>query len=899
MNYQRYWGKTSHDARAIHPLCCHGLDSAAVFQVMLEMEKPLADRLASLSGRSINRLRPILLFLVALHDVGKFGLGFQYQARWAAEGLGLPRFRLQPGLKHVDAGWWLWSNHLRNHFSGSSNGAAGSLAGSWAAPLVQAVLGHHGGPAQHQTSHARAFGASAVADALAYADALAELFLSDTGPLDMNEDAARRLSWLFAGLTVISDWIASNQEYFPAKHDPNAAIRLDMKEYYEEQALPAAREAVAESGLLRPAPAFDGGFNALFPDMPAEAAPRRLQAYALGEAVEGSGPELHIFEDLTGNGKTEAALACAHRLMRAGLASGIYFALPTMATANAMYSRLAKTYYSLFAEKPSMALAHGARHLVQGFLESIPLENMSATSTSERESSEAFCSRWLADNRKKALLAPCGVGTLDQALLGVLSARHQCLRLAGLARGVLIADEVHGYDAYTLRLLEGLLTFQAALGGSAILLSATLPHKVRARLVEAWRKGRGLLPAPLPKAEFPLATRVTDSALRHTHKEVLSDRKLDIAVELVHDAAEIVRRLAGAAQAGACGCWVRNTVDDAIDAWRELREEFRRRGLDPENVILHHARFTLHDRLGTEKAILDTFGKQPTSPRAGKVVVGTQVLEQSIDADWDIMASDLAPMDALIQRAGRCQRHNLPRPSGFEQPLLLVLGPEPVSDAPADWYARFFPIGRYVYRMPCLLWRTARILAGKGAIRLPEEARNLVEGAYNDGQDDPQALFALDEEEWGAGQGKKSLADYNLLEVDGGYCPDSSNHGWDKDERAPTRLGEMTVQVRLLKADADGVRLYSGGRPDNPRDCALSEVRVRAARAREAVVPAGIKAQVHALKKAMRDEGEDALILPLEPDGQEWVGRVKDGKGEEVVVRYGACGFVFGETEQH
>ena len=198
-----------------------------------------------------------------------------------------------------------------------------------------------------------------------------------------------------------------------------------------------------------------------------------------------AGPELLILEDLTGGGKTEAALLAAHRFLRHHQGRALYIGLPTMATADAMYGRMDANHQTLFAEPVSLMLAHGGRALNRDFRDSILPD-----AGDGQEAGGAFCAQWLADNRKKALLAPCGVGTIDQALLAILKTRHQALRLFGLCRSVFVGDEVHAFDAYTGTLLQTLLTFHAAMGGSASLLSATLPQRLRQDFVNAWRKGR-------------------------------------------------------------------------------------------------------------------------------------------------------------------------------------------------------------------------------------------------------------------------------------------------------------------------------------------------------------------------------------------------------------------------
>ena len=230
-----------------------------------------------------------------------------------------------------------------------------------------------------------------------------------------------------------------------------------------------------------------------------------------------AGPALFMIEDETGSGKTEAALMLAHRLFASGAADGLYVALPTMATANAMFDRLASAYRRLFTAdaEPSIALAHCARDMHAGFRTAMsrggrnerPNSDSGASDGASETTVSAACAAWIADDRRRTFLADAGAGTIDQALLSVLPSRHQSLRFLGLMRRVLILDEVHAYDAYMRREMERLLEFQAGLGGSAILLSATLPRSVRERLTDAFAQGLGVdTEDDGPDMDYPMAT---------------------------------------------------------------------------------------------------------------------------------------------------------------------------------------------------------------------------------------------------------------------------------------------------------------------------------------------------------------------------------------------------------
>jgi CRISPR-associated endonuclease/helicase Cas3 len=384
-----------------------------------------------------------------------------------------------------------------------------------------------------------------------------------------------------------------------------------------------------------------------------------LQQYAATVEIV-SEPQLFLLEDVTGAGKTEAALILAHRLMATGRATGLYFALPTMATANQMYGRVGKVYRRLYRAEasPSLILSHGARQLVDDFRQSVLQPGEPARDQSYRPdepSASAQCSAWLADNRKKALLADVGVGTVDQALLGVLPVRHQSLRLLGLSSKVLVVDEVHAYDAYMVTLLERLLEAHAQQGGSVILLSATVPAAMRVKLVAAFQKGRGEAAREVPEDQrYPLATQAAGkTGVRTEACGTRPQLMRRVQVVCLHQEQEIVDLVVREAAAGHSFCWIRNTVDDARRAYETVLPLLPR-----ESLRLFHSRFAMGDRLDIEDEVIRSFGAQSkATARRGQVLIATQVVEQSLDLDFDGMASDLAPIDLLIQRAGRLQRH--------------------------------------------------------------------------------------------------------------------------------------------------------------------------------------------------------------------------------------------------
>ncbi|MHB1224473.1 MAG: CRISPR-associated helicase Cas3', partial [Gemmatimonadaceae bacterium] len=500
------------------------------------------------------------------------------------------------------------------------------------------------------------------------------------------------------------------------------------------------------------------------------------------------GPVLVILEDVTGAGKTEAAQMIVHRLMAAGRAAGAYWAMPTQATANAMYARQANTVGALFADdrdapRPSVILAHGQTRLHERFQGTVlrhPEARLEAAASSEPGlPAAAACAAFLADNRRAALLADIGAGTVDQALLGALPSRFNTVRLFGMADKVLVFDEAHAYDRYMGVEAEQLLRFQAALGGSAVMLSATLSLEQRERFATAWMEGLaegrrrvaplfgGAPPALVESMRYPLATVVSAAAEPVKERAIAAARwsRRSVHVRFVRTGDEALAHVLESARRGAAVAWVRNTVDDCLAAAAAVREAT---GREP---IVFHARFAQCDRQERERQVLELFGEHgEAAARRGAILIGSQVIEQSLDLDFDVMVTDLAPVDLLIQRVGRLWRHpsrKNERPSRLKRELVVLSPPTDIVPE-KDWLSAVLPRTRYVYRNLGVLWRSAKALAEEpGAIVTPKGLRPLVEAVY--GSDEtPEQLLAATQAAEGKDLGDASAAHQASLELSGG-----------------------------------------------------------------------------------------------------------------------------------
>jgi len=887
VDYLSFWGKTrSADegkGPGWHPLAFHSLDAAAVGEALLTAHGGLTDRFCGLFGLPSAKTVALLRFLICLHDIGKFAGRFQAKAPERFPScFGVEASTLSSRFDHGLGGLRLFMKNPDIFGTPDRRQARRWL------PIISAVAGHHGSPpdpmAIRGTPRAD-FGSSGIEAAYAFAKRV-RVLLDPPDPLPVvDDDRARRISWLLAGLAVLSDWIGSNEDWFPYR-----SLRdfPDLDSYWI-YARKQAEAAVREAGIVPAAATGHLGYDAL---VGSQVTPSPMQKWTRSVPLP-DGPALFIVEDETGSGKTEAALMLAHRLMASGRADGLYMALPTMATANAMFDRLGEAVRYLFAPNasPSLALAHGARGLHRGF--QAARDNWGRTASSYGNGGEAdiaastACAEWIADDRRRTFLADAGAGTVDQALLAVLPARHQSLRLLGLARRVLIIDEVHAYDAYVRREIETLLTFQAALGGSVILLSATLPADHRQGLADAFAKGLGEEPIQIAEQAYPLATVRTCGAQTEAPVSGRLGRGRTLPVRFLRSPDEVLAEVEHAARAKRAVLYIRNTVDDA----REAHAALTARGIPAE---LFHARFALADRLEIEWRTVETFGKDSTAEeRAGKVLVATQVVEQSLDLDFDVLASDLAPIDLLVQRAGRLWRHERRERAGA--PELLVVAPPATDDPPEDWFESFLPRAAYVYRDHARLWLTVRVLEQTGTIESPHGLRALIEAVYGPEAEDsvPCRLFDRLLTFEGRESAARSMGHLNTLSISSGYMRDAGV--WDSEMRTPTRLVEdPRATLRLARVRSGQIEPQAlKHAPDEPwRAWRLSEVDVSQRHATdEAAIPSRLADAAREARAGWGRYDEDKILVLLEEAGDgRLAGAVMGPDGERAISYSGGTG---------
>lgn len=790
------WAKTG-DGGAWHPLLLHCLDVAAVALVILHREPRKTRRqLARMLGLPWAEAEPWLLLLIAAHDLGKACPGFQ--CKWQnLSGLNPGR---SPNTKvnhafvsQIALTPWLiergWPDEL-------------------ARQVADAVGCHHGSRALQKKLDALEVDYSAIgrdewADARhAVLDALLNVFQ----PIALPEkpELTGPEFMLLAGLTSFADWIGSNTEWFKFGTETDAddpAAWFEARRACAEQALDALGWQ-SRTPLLTGPCSFREVFG--FP-------PRPLQEAVATVLANLDEPAILLIEAPMGEGKTEAAWFAHLELQRRFEHRGLYIALPTQATGNAMFARTLVFLRARDAGRVlDLQLLHGGTLLNEHF-QQLRLASVHDDDAVDPRVAQVKAGEWFT-HRKRALLSEYGVGTVDQALLPVLPVRHHFVRLWGLANRVVVFDEIHAYDAYTGTLLIHLVRWLHALGSSVLLLSATLPPAIRRELA---RVVGGKLPALA--ASYPRLSVFTTGSVQQTHFDADPTRRVTIDIQPIGPAledmqTELQRRLSE----GGMGLALVNTVQRAQALYGLFPEgrpllwegaQVGKRLDDGTEIYLFHARFPAHQRQLREQRVLDIFGKaggENGEVRSGrKILIATQVAEQSLDLDFDLIATDLAPIDLLLQRAGRLWRH--PRPQRpVAAPVLLVAGL--VGDVPDDFGQPLWWGAVYAESVLLRTWCLLRQPEHRQII-LPDHIDTLVQAVYEEDVLIPDTLQArLDKalmESDGDGIAKTQQAHSAIIGLpDDASWADQHDDLYDEDDpyvhrtlAAQTRLGDESLTV--------------------------------------------------------------------------------------------------------
>jgi CRISPR-associated endonuclease/helicase Cas3 len=715
--YMQLWAKfRRNDEANWHPLLWHMLDTAAVAKSLWEdcISSSLKTQLATAFQLSIEDMGKLLSFWVALHDIGKASPEFQKKN-------GIRRKALEDqGFDFPSSNFAVEGFHgtgttliLRRIFADETY----NLPRRFRIDLSIMLGGHHGEFPNNNLLLKKGLEKFHVGNdvwqetQVTLCSELENLFgLKEPPSYPEGNALTNPIFMLLAGLTTTSDWIASNEDFFPFL---NADLpTADYFEIAEKQAQQALTSLGWYGWKSEGNPAT---FSKIFPQF----TPNSLQQAVIKRTPDLVPPFLAIIEAPTGSGKTEAAFYLADTILQQAQNAGIYIAMPTQATSNQMFSRTAEFLTHRYEQHQlNLHLVHGAALLTS---REIQHEPNGIWGDDSPEESNIRSHAWFLP-RKRTLLAPFGVGTVDQTFLSVLKSRHFFLRLFGLSHKILIFDEVHAYDVYMTEIFKTLLHWLHAMGTSVIILSATLPAQTRQEFMQAY----GACGDALEKVEFPRLSTVSEGNPRVTSAGEFPSRTIKLAW-IDKDINQITKLLKDQLSEGGCAAVICNRVKRAQDVCDAVSDTFND---EVTEVILFHGRFPLCWREEIETRVLSIFGKKTTNRPYRAIVIATQVIEQSLDLDFDLMITDLAPIDLLIQRIGRLHRHekssNPPyRPDKLKQPLCIISAPayEEETSSPD------FGADSYIYS-PYILYRTLLALAMRESLVLPKETDALIEDVY-------------------------------------------------------------------------------------------------------------------------------------------------------------------------
>ncbi|WP_240808261.1 CRISPR-associated helicase Cas3' [Actinomadura geliboluensis] len=697
-------------------------------------------------------MRRLVTFWAGLHDVGKISPSFQAvvddlyaQLLVQAPEYGGEENKPVAGLRHNEVTQWVLVEILRG--LGYPGGAVARR--DVAHQIAQLLGGHHGRfcPALSR-SELRDPRRDGLGEGVwrqqceAHVRVLQKLTEAHE---PLRERLALPVAVVVLGIVIVADWLASQEEFISVRMPASGweATQSEVRAHWE-RAVAEAPEVVRDAGLGQ-AQFGEKTFGELF-----SFKPNALQASVAKDLPElVRGPGLLLVTAPPGDGKTEVALYGATVLARASGVDGLGFCLPTMATTDAMHKRVAEFAGRALLGDAALTRVHSMAWLSQAAAGDAAASAADAAAVVSEPEASMEAARWLHSSRR-GLLAPLSTFTIDQALTGVLPVRYNVLRLLALAGKVVVVDEAHAYDAWMHALLVRLLEWLGALKAPVVLLSATLTGSSARSLVDAYLRGSGHDAGAQIRPCYPgwlFADAVTGEVCQP--RAVRSERERDLAFEVIpvrrgedrdrpgHRIA-VIRELLKPVVASDRGCVLVccTTVKEAQETHQQLAvwfSQLREAGERPPELRLLHSRFRAADRAEITDNCEADFGKHGARPRT--VLVSTQIIEQSLDLDFDLLITDLAPMALLLQRSGRCQRHR-----GNDHDLHRGLRPEWISGDPrivvldpvsADGGFAVPKSWGDVYD-ESLLHRTSRLLHQQGGapIAVPGAVQELVDAVY-------------------------------------------------------------------------------------------------------------------------------------------------------------------------
>lgn len=733
------------------------------------IEQYVAPSVYEATGLEFDYFHRIALFVAYVHDIGKASVAFQkkmcealpgYRAIITEQGFHVKTSGIEERSPHALAG-----AAILNRFFGVDDS------------ICEIVASHHGKPLDNGKDSNYKYQLEMFTDNYyseedfnVFKEIWTEIYDEAKNIADV-EDIQKiptKAQIILTGLLVMADWIASCDDFFPllgiyekrVSHDrtSNGMSALALQPYHD-------------FNIVSMSPALFKNRFGFFPN--------DMQKTVLEISNRVVKPGIMIIEAPMGLGKTEAALAAAEVESCAAGTGGVFFGLPTRGTADAMFDRVKDWAELISSDNPSsISLAHSSA----GFNDSYASIR---TKIYDENGGGISVNSWMVGRYKK-LLPDFAVGTVDQALFTVLKRKFFMLLHLGISGKTVIIDEVHSYDDYMTEYMKSMLSWLGAYKVPVILLSATLTKEKRNELICSYTGGQ----IDDGTDAYPAVTWTDEGNIFSISIETENIRKTDVGIEYV-DKQKLGIHLSDVLSEGGCAGIICDTVKRAQDVYHLLKCQ-----MDSEyTVILIHSRFLPMDRAALEKEIIRLVGKKSVG-RNKIIVVGTQVLEQSLDLDFDVLFTEKCPIDLLFQRLGRLHRHLRDRrPEKLKRPVCYIF-----SDEDSCKSAKIYD--DYIIR------RTDETLSNNLILKIPEDIRMLTEEVYDlskgtDGQDKQEYIKHREE--------LKRLSKAFLL-PNAEKCKFKGaltieNGGKNNDS---VRLRLNTINVILLKSKEEYFETFSG-----------------------------------------------------------------------------------------
>lgn len=776
----------------------------------------------SLDEKTRDRAKDLVLFLAAIHDIGK----------------ATPVFQIKKGYSNsTDLDIQLLEKLERAGFCGVSslylafpNKTPHNIAGQYLLnqygvrdDISAIVGGHHGKPVHYkkdiedQKAYKKNYFQSEDKESEIYqkwSDVQSEIFKwalkeSNFHSIDDLPKIKQPAQVILSGLLIMADWIASNDTYFP------------LFEIHKETLSHSEKLKRVQDGFEKwqKVDIWNSDYNSDYVgtyDKRFGFIPRNVQ-YVLSDTIDQtSQPGIFILEAPMGSGKTEAALIAAEQLAYRTGRNGLFFGLPTQATSNGIFPRIIHWLDSISEEQHEnmgIRLSHGKAYLNEKFTDLA--KGIDIDGFNSNTDGTIIVNEWFS-GRKTSSLDDFVVGTVDQFLMLALKQKHLALRHLGFSKKVVIIDEVHAYDAYMNQYLLQAIKWMGAYRVPIMILSATLPSKRRTELVKSYMSGMGRkwskkdrkeLQDRLKTDAYPLIT-YTDGDETYQIKEFAKIENKKVNILRIHEESLVNIVDEAISNGGIVGIIV-NTVKRAQNLAKELSDKF-----GENTVVLLHSAFIATGRVEKENALLEMIGRKGERP-VRKIVIGTQVIEQSLDIDFDIMISDLAPMDLLIQRMGRLHRHEIERPEKHKEPIFYILGSSEEYEFEGG---ASFVYGDY------LLARTQDYLPEY--IYLPQDISKLVQEVYDFEKDSKLTVLNKDLykkfEQENNSNIKEKEGKAKIYRIDAPVWNESMDHeenliGWlnnamikESEEKANAQVRDIepAIEVIALKKIGNGYGLF-------------------------------------------------------------------------------------------